>query len=253
MPFCGNYFCPSVLCLVYQFPHGIVLTCPIFTCSVGTMESEYFKESSQALQSVKNLPASAGDGRDLTSIPGLGKSPGLVGNGNPLQNSCLENPMDKGAWRAVVQWGCKSQTQLSNWAYENDDTGIVAEGSWETLRSPIKCDWPLASNWVHLYLNHPVEAAFSWNKPVLLAKESEATSKSEMECGVQEVVPNDQHQCYPNCRSHAKLARELPSWSDEYFSRGPLFWCRGTYLYSVFLQIPCSHVLRFWDYLGQSG
>ena len=78
------------------------------------MESEYFKESSQALQSVKNLPASAGDGRDLTSIPDLGKSPGLVGNGNPLQNSCLENPMDKGAWRAVVQWGCKSQTQLSN-------------------------------------------------------------------------------------------------------------------------------------------
>ena len=67
------------------------------------MESEHFKGSSQALHLVKNLPARAGDGGDLTLIPGLGKSPGIVGNGNPLQNSCLENPMDKGAWRAAVQ------------------------------------------------------------------------------------------------------------------------------------------------------
>ena len=104
MPFCGNNFCPSVLCLVYQFPRGIVLlTCLSITCSVDAMESKHFKGSSQALQLVKNLPARAGDGGDLTSIPGLGKSPGIVGNGNPLQNSCLENPMDKGAWRAAVQ------------------------------------------------------------------------------------------------------------------------------------------------------
>ena len=44
---------------------------------------------------VKNLPANAGDARDMGSIPGSGKSPG-VGNGNPLQYSCLENPMDRG-------------------------------------------------------------------------------------------------------------------------------------------------------------
>ena len=43
---------------------------------------------------VKNLPASAGDIRDLGSMPGLGKSPG-EGNGNPLQCSCPENPMDR--------------------------------------------------------------------------------------------------------------------------------------------------------------
>ena len=47
---------------------------------------------------VKNLPANAGD---AGSIPGLGRSPG-EGNGNPLQYPCLENPMDRGAWRATV-------------------------------------------------------------------------------------------------------------------------------------------------------
>ena len=50
---------------------------------------------------VKNLPASAGDVRDMGSIPGWGRSP-REGNGNPLQYSCLKNPMDRGAWRAIV-------------------------------------------------------------------------------------------------------------------------------------------------------
>ena len=50
---------------------------------------------------VKNLPASAGDARDAGSIPGSQISPG-VGNSNPLQCSCLGNPMDRGAWRATV-------------------------------------------------------------------------------------------------------------------------------------------------------
>ena len=46
---------------------------------------------------------------DLGSIPGLGRSPG-EGNGNPLQNSCLENPMDGGSWWAIVHGIAKSQT-----------------------------------------------------------------------------------------------------------------------------------------------
>jgi len=50
---------------------------------------------------VKNLPANTGDTGDLGLILGSGRSPG-GGNGNPLQYSCLENPMDRGAWRAVV-------------------------------------------------------------------------------------------------------------------------------------------------------
>ena len=50
---------------------------------------------------VKNLPANPGDIRDMGSIPGFGRSPG-GGYGNPLQYSCLENPMDRGAWWATV-------------------------------------------------------------------------------------------------------------------------------------------------------
>ena len=50
---------------------------------------------------VKNPPANAGGTRDMASIPGLGRSPG-VGNGNSLQYSCLENAMDRGTWWAAV-------------------------------------------------------------------------------------------------------------------------------------------------------
>ena len=50
---------------------------------------------------VKNLPASAGDVRNVGSVPGLGRSPGGE-NGNPLQYSCLENPMNRGTWWATV-------------------------------------------------------------------------------------------------------------------------------------------------------
>ena len=58
---------------------------------------------------VENLPASAGDIRDAGSIPGWGRSPG-GGHGKPLQYSCLENPMDRGAWRAIVHGVAKSWT-----------------------------------------------------------------------------------------------------------------------------------------------
>ena len=60
----------------------------------------------------KNPPANTGDVRDTVSIPGSGRSP-EGGHGNPLQFSiCLENPMDRGAWRAIVHRVAKSQTQL---------------------------------------------------------------------------------------------------------------------------------------------
>ena len=59
---------------------------------------------------LKNLPANAGDVRDVGSIPGLGRSP-EAGNGNPLQYSCLENPMDREAWQDTVHGVTKSQTQ----------------------------------------------------------------------------------------------------------------------------------------------
>ena len=50
---------------------------------------------------VKNLPANAGDIRDVGLIPRLGRSPG-EGHGNPFQYSCMENPLDRGAWRVTV-------------------------------------------------------------------------------------------------------------------------------------------------------
>ena len=60
---------------------------------------------------VKNLPANAGDLRDEGSIPGLGRSPG-EGHGNPIQYSCLENPMDRIVWWAMVHRVAKSWTEL---------------------------------------------------------------------------------------------------------------------------------------------
>ena len=60
---------------------------------------------------VKNPPASAGDVRDTSSIPGSGRSL-AGGHGNPLQYSCLENPMDRGAWRATVHRVTKSWARL---------------------------------------------------------------------------------------------------------------------------------------------
>ena len=61
---------------------------------------------------VKNLPVDAGDSGDAGSIPGLGRSSGGV-NGNPAQYSCLENSMDRGAWRVTVLGVAKSWTGLS--------------------------------------------------------------------------------------------------------------------------------------------
>ena len=63
--------------------------------------------ASQVAPVVKNLPARAGDTRDVGLIPGLGRSPGVV-NGKPLQYSCLENSKDRGAWRATVHGVAKS-------------------------------------------------------------------------------------------------------------------------------------------------
>ena len=68
---------------------------------------------------VKNLPASAGV---MGSIPGSGRWPG-EGNGNPLQYSCQENPMDRGSWQAAVHGVTKSWIQLSTAQYS---TGLLA-------------------------------------------------------------------------------------------------------------------------------
>jgi len=63
----------------------------------------------------KNMPANAGDIRDVGSILGSGRSPG-IGNSNALQYSCLGSSKDRGAWRARVHGVAKSGTRLSYWA-----------------------------------------------------------------------------------------------------------------------------------------
>ena len=60
---------------------------------------------------VKTLPANAGDLRNVGLIPGSGRSPGGR-HGNPLQYSCLENPLDREAWQAIVHRVAKSGTRL---------------------------------------------------------------------------------------------------------------------------------------------
>ena len=62
---------------------------------------------------VKNLPTNAGYAGDMGSLPGLGRSPGEE-NGTPLQYSCLENSMDRGAWQAIVRGSCKRLDTTEN-------------------------------------------------------------------------------------------------------------------------------------------
>ena len=71
------------------------------------------EQASQVVLVVNNPPANAGDARDSGLVPGSGRSPG-EGNGNPLQYSCLENPMDRGAWQTVIPGVTQSQTEDTN-------------------------------------------------------------------------------------------------------------------------------------------
>ena len=96
---------------------------------------------------VKNPPANAGEARNLGSIPESGRFPG-VGNGNPLQYSCLENPMERGAWHSMgslrlrQDWAHSMQTQHTGLAalphVQSSDTCI---GRW------ILCHWITKEAW----------------------------------------------------------------------------------------------------------
>ena len=94
----------SLILTVFQYP----ILSPLLTNFYAGI---FIIWASQVALGVKNPPANAGDIRDMGSFPGWGRSPG-VGNGNPLQYSWLENPMDRAAWWAAVHRMVKSQTQL---------------------------------------------------------------------------------------------------------------------------------------------
>ena len=79
---------------------------------------------------VKNLPANAGDTRNIDLIPGSGKSPGEE-NGGPLQYSCLGNPMDRRPWRATVHGVAGSQARLSTWHFNSQLKRESVLQSWE--------------------------------------------------------------------------------------------------------------------------
>ena len=95
---------------------------------------------------VKNLHANAGDTRDVGLISGSGRSPG-EGNGNSLQYSCLENPMDRGAWRAMVLTVRESQTQLKQLRMHAEliNNVVLVSELCPTLCNPMDCSPPGSS------------------------------------------------------------------------------------------------------------
>ena len=95
---------------------------------------------------VKNLPAYVGD---MGSIPGWGRSPG-EGNGNPLQYSCLENPMGRGVWWAAVPGVARDRIWLCNWTTPPSwdvDSGLVSSRSTEEYWSGLAVSFSRGSSW----------------------------------------------------------------------------------------------------------
>ena len=104
-------------------------------------------EASQVVLVIKNPPANSGDLRHSGSIPGWGRSPG-GGHGNPLQDSCLENHMDRGAWWATVHGVSKSRARLSNTRTHwkkccSSFTQLVTWPSWVWLPVPYPAEMRL--------------------------------------------------------------------------------------------------------------
>ena len=94
----------------------------------------------------KNPPASAIDVRDVDLISGSGRPPG-GGHGNPLQYSCLENPMNRGAWRTIVRRVAKSHTQLKQLSmHANSKLVIAVLLSLSQLSYPLRREYSPAQN-----------------------------------------------------------------------------------------------------------
>ena len=105
MPIFGVVFCFEVTIAFKESPQ-IILEMSTSMSKQALLCAPFInfclkEENSLLALVVKNLSANVGDVKDVGSMPELGRSPG-EGNGNPLQYSCLENPMDRGAWWATV-------------------------------------------------------------------------------------------------------------------------------------------------------
>ena len=91
---------------------------------------------------VKNLPAKAEEARNVGSIPGLQRSPG-VRNGNPSQYSCLENSMDRGTWGATIYGFCRDMMEHAgthNSYRDGAPTPVPLPKKWKTRKN---CPWGL--------------------------------------------------------------------------------------------------------------
>ena len=99
-----------ISCSISEFDYWII--CPVFYCFYSFFIYHSLCHSWWLPCGLDTKESACNAGL----IPGLGRSPG-EGNGNPLQYSCLENPMDRGAWRDTVHGVTKSLTQLSNWHF----------------------------------------------------------------------------------------------------------------------------------------
>ena len=102
---------------------------------------------------VKNQPVNAGDAGDLGSIFGLGRSPG-IGNGNPIQYSCLDNSMDRGTWWVTVHGVAKSMTWLSTHTHTHTHThkyhyNPIHNSKWIQFSSvqSLSCVWLFVTPW----------------------------------------------------------------------------------------------------------
>ena len=100
----------SIPCWGHSYLHCRGVSLLPHDCGFGDLLTYIFWAPAVTLV-VKNLPVNARDIRDIGLIPGSGRSSG-GGSGNPLQYSCLENPMDRGAWQAKVYRASKSQTRM---------------------------------------------------------------------------------------------------------------------------------------------
>ena len=106
-----GHHCKDMAPLVYRVP-----TPNVWSVHEGQLDKSMLRgAASQVMFVVKNPSANAGDIKDASSIPGSGRSPG-GGHGNPLQYSCLENPMAEDL-AGYSPWVTKSWTWLSNWAH----------------------------------------------------------------------------------------------------------------------------------------
>ena len=116
------------------------------------------RKASQVALVVKNLPVNAGHIRDVGSIPGLGRSPG-EGHSYPLQYSCLENPMDRGTWRATVHRVAKSQTQLKQLSTHVPKERATLGSNWRLCRRGVLIPFFLTSH--TLSIHSPLLSSFS--------------------------------------------------------------------------------------------